>query len=126
MVSPLPLEAMVLAKCCAHWLTTGLPLIVDGDTGYGEALNAMRLVRELEDAGAAAVQIEDQVLPKKCGHLNDKTLVTPEQMAAKIAAAAAARAVRVVSSRDISSALWRRWRCPVSEVGEKAGVDLSG
>ena len=50
---------------------TGLPLIVDGDTGYGEALNAMRLVRELEAAGAAAVHIEDQVLPKKCGHLND-------------------------------------------------------
>jgi methylisocitrate lyase len=65
--------------------STGLPLIVDGDTGYGEALNAMRLVRELEDAGAAAVHIEDQVLPKKCGHLNDKTLVPADQMAAKIA-----------------------------------------
>lgn len=66
---------------------TALPLIVDGDTGYGEALNAMRLVRELEDAGAAAVQIEDQVLPKKCGHLNDKTLIPPADMAHKIAAA---------------------------------------
>ena len=53
---------------------TGLPLLVDGDTGYGEALNVMRLVRELEDAGAAAVQLEDQVLPKKCGHLSDKRL----------------------------------------------------
>ena len=44
---------------------TDLPLVVDGDTGYGEALNVMRLVRELECAGAAAVHIEDQVLPKK-------------------------------------------------------------
>ena len=83
---------------------TGLPLIVDGDTGYGEALNAMRLVRELEDAGAAAVHIEDQVLPKKCGHLNDKTLVSPEQMAAKIAAARRARRHLVIIARTDAAA----------------------
>ena len=83
---------------------TGLPLIVDGDTGYGEALNAMRLVRELEDAGAAAVHIEDQVLPKKCGHLNDKTLVPPEQMAAKIAAARRARRHLVIIARTDAAA----------------------
>ncbi len=53
---------------------TGLPLLVDGDTGYGEALNVMHMVRCFEDAGAAAVHIEDQLLPKKCGHLNDKKL----------------------------------------------------
>ena len=53
---------------------TGLPLLVDGDTGYGEALNVMHMVRSFEDAGAAAVHIEDQLLPKKCGHLNDKKL----------------------------------------------------
>ena len=80
---------------------SGLPLVVDGDTGYGEALNAMRLVRELEDAGAAAVQIEDQVLPKKCGHLSDKRLVSPEDMARKIAAAVrAARHLRVIARTD--------------------------
>lgn len=83
---------------------TGLPLIVDGDTGYGEALNAMRLVRELEDAGAAGVHIEDQVLPKKCGHLNDKTLVTTEQMAAKIAAARKARRHLVIIARTDAAA----------------------
>jgi methylisocitrate lyase len=83
---------------------TGLPLIVDGDTGYGEALNAMRLVRELEDAGAAAVHIEDQVLPKKCGHLNDKTLVSTEQMAAKIAAARKARRHLVIIARTDAAA----------------------
>ncbi len=83
---------------------TGLPLIVDGDTGYGEALNVMRLVRELEDAGAAAVQIEDQVLPKKCGHLNDKTLVSPQEMAHKIAAARHARThLQIVARTDAAA-----------------------
>jgi methylisocitrate lyase len=70
---------------------SGLPVLVDGDTGYGEALNVMHMVRSFEDAGAAAVHIEDQVLPKKCGHLNDKKLVPVEEMAAKIAAAVKAR-----------------------------------
>lgn len=70
---------------------TGLPVLVDGDTGYGEALNVMHMVRAFEDAGAAAVHIEDQLLPKKCGHLNDKRLAAPADMAAKVAAAARAR-----------------------------------
>ena len=78
-----------------------LPLLVDGDTGYGEALNAMRLVRELEDAGAAAVQLEDQVLPKKCGHLSDKRLVPADDMARKVAAAArAARSLKIIARTD--------------------------
>ena len=68
-----------------------LPILVDGDTGFGEALNVMHMVRAFEDAGAAAVQIEDQLLPKKCGHLNDKKLADPQDMAAKVAAAAKAR-----------------------------------
>jgi hypothetical protein len=55
----------------------GLPVLVDGDTGYGEALNVMHMVRAFEDAGAAAVHLEDQLLPKKCGHLNDKRLADP-------------------------------------------------
>ena len=69
----------------------GLPVLVDGDTGYGEALNVMHMVRSFEDAGAAAVHLEDQLLPKKCGHLNDKKLAAPADMAAKVAAAARAR-----------------------------------
>ena len=68
-----------------------LPVLVDGDTGYGEALNVMHMVRSFEDSGAAAVHIEDQLLPKKCGHLNDKKLADAQDMAAKIAAAARAR-----------------------------------
>lgn len=70
---------------------SGLPVLVDGDTGYGEALNVMHMVRTFEDAGAAAVHIEDQLLPKKCGHLNDKKLADVHDMAAKVAAAAKAR-----------------------------------
>ena len=71
--------------------SSGLPVLVDGDTGYGEALNVMNMVRAFEDAGAAAVHIEDQVLPKKCGHLNDKKLASADDMAAKVAAAVRAR-----------------------------------
>jgi len=70
---------------------SGLPVLVDGDTGYGETLNVMHMVRAFEDAGAAAVHIEDQILPKKCGHLNDKKLASADDMAAKVAAAARAR-----------------------------------
>ncbi len=71
--------------------SSGLPVLVDGDTGYGEALNVMAMVRSFEDAGAAAVHIEDQILPKKCGHLNDKKLADAHDMANKIAAARRAR-----------------------------------
>ena len=70
---------------------SGLPILVDGDTGFGEALNVMQMVRAFEDAGAAAVQIEDQLLPKKCGHLNDKKLAPAADMAAKVSAARKAR-----------------------------------
>jgi len=80
---------------------TDLPLIVDADTGYGEALNVMRTVRELEMAGAAAMQIEDQKLPKKCGHLNDKQLVSADEMALKVAAAVKARThLQIIARTD--------------------------
>ncbi|PHK96854.1 methylisocitrate lyase [Pseudoroseomonas rhizosphaerae] len=70
---------------------SGMPVLVDGDTGYGEALNVMHMVRSFEEAGAAAVHLEDQLLPKKCGHLNDKKLADARDMAAKVAAARKAR-----------------------------------
>ena len=82
----------------------GLPVLVDGDTGYGEALNAMHMVRMFESAGAAAVHLEDQKLPKKCGHLNDKSLVSPTDMAVKVAAAAKARRDMVIVARTDAAA----------------------
>jgi methylisocitrate lyase len=83
---------------------SGLPVLVDGDTGYGEALNVMHMVRAFEDSGAGAVHIEDQLLPKKCGHLNDKRLAEPRDMAAKVAAAARARRHLVVVARTDAAA----------------------
>src|SRR5262249_46779299 len=64
-----------------------LPLIVDADTGFGNAVNMVRTVRVLERSGAAAIQIEDQVFPKKCGHFAGKEVVTPDEMVQKIKAA---------------------------------------
>ena len=83
---------------------SGLPLLVDGDTGYGEALNVMHMVRTFEDSGAGAVHIEDQLLPKKCGHLNDKKLADAYDMAAKVAAAVKARRHLVVIARTDAAA----------------------
>jgi len=82
----------------------GLPLLVDGDTGYGEALNVMHMVRTFEEAGAGAVHLEDQLLPKKCGHLNDKKLADARDMAAKVAAAAKARRDLVIVARTDAAA----------------------
>lgn len=82
----------------------GLPVLVDADTGYGEALNVMHMVRCFEEAGAAAIHLEDQILPKKCGHLNDKQLSTPEEMAIKISAAAKARRDIVLIARTDAAA----------------------
>jgi methylisocitrate lyase len=83
---------------------SGLPLLVDGDTGYGEALNVMHMVRTFEEAGAGAVHIEDQLLPKKCGHLNDKKLADARDMAAKIAAAVRARRDLYIVARTDAAA----------------------
>jgi methylisocitrate lyase len=68
-----------------------LPLISDADTGFGEALNVERTVRLFEAAGVAGIHLEDQELPKRCGHLSGKSLVSAEAMAAKVRAAVAAK-----------------------------------
>ena len=70
---------------------TTLPLLCDADTGFGEALNVERTVRMFEAAGVAGIHLEDQEMPKRCGHLSGKSLITPEEMAAKVRAACAAR-----------------------------------
>src|SRR5262249_57257628 len=68
-----------------------IPVICDVDTGYGNAVNLYRTVQEFIRAGAAAVQIEDQIIPKKCGHFEGKQLISFEESVQKIRAAAAAR-----------------------------------
>lgn len=72
-------------------MATALPVIADADTGYGSPLNVMRTLREYEQAGVAAIQLEDQVAPKRCGHMEGKDVVPAAAMAAKIEAAVAAR-----------------------------------
>jgi 2-methylisocitrate lyase-like PEP mutase family enzyme len=67
------------------------PLIVDADNGYGNALNVQRTMRVFERAGASAIQLEDQTMPKRCGHLADKSLISAQEMAGKIKAAVDAR-----------------------------------
>lgn len=67
------------------------PIIVDGDTGYGNALNTQRTVRLFERAGAAAIQLEDQDFPKRCGHLDDKTVISKSEMCGKLKAVLDAR-----------------------------------
>ncbi len=68
-----------------------VPVLADADTGYGNQINVIRTVQEYERAGVGGIHIEDQVLPKKCGHMENKQVVSSDQMVAKIAAAVAAR-----------------------------------
>jgi len=79
---------------------TSCPLIVDADTGFGEAVNVSRTARELEAAGAAAVHLEDQVMPKRCGHLDGKQLVDIDEMVKKIIVARASSDLVVIARTD--------------------------
>lgn len=83
--------AEVVASVGAITAVTELPVIVDADTGYGDAANVAVTVRRLEDAGAAAVQIEDQMWPKRCGHMDGKSVIDTDDMVRKVAAAVLAR-----------------------------------
>jgi methylisocitrate lyase len=82
-------EATAHARAIAAAVT--VPVIADADTGFGEAINVARTVRELEAAGVSAIHLEDQVLPKKCGHLDGKELISTQAMVEKLRAACAAR-----------------------------------
>jgi methylisocitrate lyase len=68
-----------------------VPVIADADTGYGESLNVARTIIEMERAGLAGIHLEDQISPKRCGHLEGKSLITPQEMAAKVTAAVASK-----------------------------------
>ncbi len=78
---------------------TELPIIVDADTGFGESLNVYRTVKVLEESGASAIQIEDQRNPKKCGHLEQKEVVSQQEMVEKLIAALEARRESLIIAR---------------------------
>jgi 2-methylisocitrate lyase-like PEP mutase family enzyme len=95
LVSVSELEATLAAICDR----VKLPAIVDADTGFGNALNVMRTVRQLERAGAAAIQLEDQSTPKRCGHLEGKSIVPAAEMAGKLKAAVDSRTSALIIAR---------------------------
>jgi 2-methylisocitrate lyase-like PEP mutase family enzyme len=102
-------------------------LVVDADTGYGNALNVGRTMRLFERAGARAIQLEDQVFPKRCGHLDDKTLIPPEEMIGKLKAALDARRSRetLVIARTDAVAVEGFDRAVARAVGYRdAGADI--
>ena len=123
------LGVMTMEEVCffvrSIYRATGLPILVDGDTGYGEALNVIRLVRELEDAGAGAVQIEDQLLPKKCGHLNDKKLAQPAGHGGedRRSAQSAEAHLRIVARTDAMAQEGTRCRDRACQTLSQAGAD---
>jgi methylisocitrate lyase len=84
---------------------TDIPIIVDADTGFGETLSVYRTVKLLEEAGASAIQIEDQVSPKRCGHLNGKEVISRDNMVEKIRAANAARKNALIIARTDARAV---------------------
>ena len=84
---------------------TDIPIIVDADTGFGETLSVYRTVKLLEEAGASAIQIEDQDSPKRCGHLNGKEVVSKDNMVEKIRAASAARKDSLIIARTDARAV---------------------
>ena len=84
------LDEMV-ARAGAITAAVDIPVLADGDTGFGNAINVQRTVRSFERAGLAGIQLEDQTFPKRCGHLDGKEVIGAEEMAGKIRAAADAR-----------------------------------
>jgi methylisocitrate lyase len=103
-----------------------LPLVVDADTGFGETFNVSRSVKELERAGAAAIQIEDQVMPKKCGHLSGKEVVPKEEMVKKIIAAkeASRNGIVIVARTDATAVEGLESAIRRSKLYLKAGADV--
>ena len=103
-----------------------VPLSVDADTGFGEALNVSRTVEEMRAAGAAAIHIEDQVLPKRCGHLEGKELADVDEMVKKLISAkeAAGKGLLIIARTDARTVEGLDAAIERSEVYSKAGADM--
>ena len=104
-----------------------VPLVCDGDTGFGNAVNVVRTVREYERAGAAAIQLEDQTFPKKCGHMTGRQVIPAEEMAEKLRAAAAARRdpdFLIIARTDARTTLGLEEAIRRARLYAEAGADL--
>ena len=104
-----------------------VPLLADGDTGYGGVINVRRTVQEFEWAGASAIQLEDQEIPKKCGHTEGKRLIDARAMALKIEAAVASRRsddFLVIARTDARSVLGLEEAVRRGKIYEAAGADV--
>jgi carboxyvinyl-carboxyphosphonate phosphorylmutase len=105
----------------------GIPVICDGDTGFGNLVNVVRTVREYEKAGAAAIQLEDQVIPKKCGHMTGRQVISAEEMVDKIRAAVAARTDQemvIIARTDARTVFGIEEAIKRGKAYEKAGADV--
>lgn len=104
-----------------------IPVIADGDTGYGNPLNVIRTVQSYEKAGAAAIQLEDQIMPKRCGHMSGKQLISSEEMVNKISAATDARKDQdfvIVARTDARSVLGLEAAIERAQQYVEAGADV--
>src|SRR5271165_4347304 len=105
-----------------------IPLIVDADTGFGNAVNVWRTVRVLERAGADAIQIEDQTFPKRCGHFADKAVIDAWEMADKVTAACEARrgpGCLIIARTDARAELGMDEACRRANLYREAGADIA-
>ena len=104
-----------------------IPIIVDADTGFGNALNVQRTIRNFERAGAAAIQIEDQSFPKRCGHLNGKVLIKTDKMVGKVKAAVDARKTSdtlIIARTDARAVEGLQEAIDRAHTYEEAGADI--
>ena len=104
-----------------------IPVIVDADTGFGNALNVQRTIRNFERAGAAAIQIEDQSFPKRCGHLNGKVLIKTDEMVGKVKAAVDARKTSdtlIIARTDARAVEGLQEAIDRAHTYEEAGADI--
>jgi 2-methylisocitrate lyase-like PEP mutase family enzyme len=120
-------QSEMVQKVGAVAQATTLPVIADGDTGYGNAINTMQTVRLFEQAGARAIQLEDQQFPKRCGHLSGKELIPAEEMVGKIRAACDARATQdfvIIARTDARSVLGLDEALRRGQLYVEAGADV--
>ncbi|MBV9786495.1 MAG: isocitrate lyase/PEP mutase family protein [Acidisphaera sp.] len=118
----------MVANAARMTRATSLPVIADADTGYGTELNVVRTVQEHERAGTAGIHIEDQVSPKRCGHLDGKELITRDEYAAKIRAAVATRVDRdfvIIARTDARSVAGLEEAVTRANLALHAGADMA-